>query len=115
MFEAMIFVDLLRQFVVKTKKFENLLLAIFKMEEGFFHFIFQITEGRKVMKMNLSFLDFLPELFNRIIIRGVRGQIIIGYPIRMLLEEHLHDLTRVVPGAIMNKDDMHPGILHNLR
>jgi hypothetical protein len=62
MFEAMILADLLRQFVVKTKKFENILLAILKMEESFFHFIFQITEGRKVMKMNLSFLDFLPEL-----------------------------------------------------
>lgn len=76
------------------------------MEKSFLHFVFQAVESWKVMEVDLLFLDFLPQFFDRVVVRRIGRQIEHGQTVRFGFEESLHGLAGVAFGPILNQNNV---------
>jgi hypothetical protein len=66
-----------------------------------------------VLVVRRPLLRLLPQLFNGIVIRGIRRQGMVGDPIAMGRQKCLGRGARVITGTIVNQKQMLSGWLHN--
>jgi len=68
----------------------------------------QVSELWKVLQMRRFPLDFLPQVFDRVEIRRVGGQLLNGQARYMGAEKLLPGLARMITRSIVNHDDVAP-------
>jgi hypothetical protein len=66
----------------------------------------QVGELRKILQMRRCLLDLLPQMFDRVKIRRVGGQLLDGQARRMGVEKLVHGLACMIAGTVLHHDDV---------
>src|SRR5215467_15769524 len=97
-------------FTVSGHEHRDLVGRMGKMQQCSVDFHLQVGELRKILQMRRFLLDLLPQVFDRIEIWRVGGQLLNGQARRMDVEKLLHGLARMVTRSILHDDDVVPSL-----
>ena len=97
-----------KRFTVSRHKNRDLTGSRGKMQQCSVDLRLQVGELWKVLQMRRFLLDLLPQVFDRVEIRRVGGQLLNGQARLMGVEKPLHGLARMITRAILNHDDVAP-------
>src|SRR5262252_5375119 len=97
-----------KRFTVSRHEHRDLTGSMGKMPQRSVDLRLQVGELWKVFQMRCFLLDLFPQVFDRVEIRRVGGQLLNGQARHMGVEELLHGLARMIPRAILNYDNVAP-------
>ena len=95
-----------KRFTVSRHENRDLTGSMGKMQQRSVDLRLQVGELWKVFQMRRFLLDLLPQVFDRVEIRRVGGQLLNGQARHMGSEKLLHGLARMITRAILNHDDV---------
>jgi hypothetical protein len=98
------------RFTVSRHEHRDLMGGLGKMQQCSVDLRLQVGELRKILQMRGFLHDLLPQVFDRVEIRRVGGQLLNGQARRMGVEKLLHGLARMITRSILNHDDGAPSL-----
>ena len=99
--------------LIASKEAQHLVGMRRKIGQRFLYRPDQDRKFREILVMGPPLFRLLPQVFNRIVIRGIRRQRMGCNPLAMGLEKLLGRLTGVIPGPIMNQKQVLAGLPHD--